>query len=208
MNCVPISLADLFWQALEELAGSTHSLRKSAKPKATRDPRSDHRSVGEILREPPTLPDRVIAALNGSEPRTAVFLYRAGALYPAYRTSALIDDLRADSICRSRCCTRGDRRRLRPQIHGPHRAGVRLSRHDRSPRDERLRDSVKIQDLFRRAIGRPIEKVIQVDLSDEAIVAHEIDEYVATETSVEHLEDCSTPTRRRSATPASPPTSG
>jgi hypothetical protein len=27
--------------------------------------------------------------------RTAVFLYRAGALYPAYRTSTLIDDLRS-----------------------------------------------------------------------------------------------------------------
>ena len=44
---------------------------------------------------PRRLPDRVIAAVEElAGERTAVFLYRAGALFPAYRTSTLIDDLR------------------------------------------------------------------------------------------------------------------
>jgi hypothetical protein len=53
------------------------------------------RSVSEILQLPPSLPDRVVAAVDElASERAAVFLYRAGALYPAYRTSTLIDDLR------------------------------------------------------------------------------------------------------------------
>src|SRR5262249_7090683 len=65
-----------------EAAGNPHKLRET------------YAAVGEILREPPTLPDRVIAEVSQCEERTAVFLYRAGALYPAYRTSTLLDDLR------------------------------------------------------------------------------------------------------------------
>lgn len=56
--------------------------------------REVYAAVGELLREPPTLPDRVVAAVADSDERTAVILYRAGALYPAYRTSTLLDDLR------------------------------------------------------------------------------------------------------------------
>jgi hypothetical protein len=53
------------------------------------------RSVSEILHLPPSLPDRVVAAVEElAGDRASVFLYRAGALYPAYRTSTLIDDLR------------------------------------------------------------------------------------------------------------------
>jgi len=48
---------------------------------------------------------------------------------------------------------------------------------------------VKIRELFRGDIERPIETVIHVDLSDEAIVAHEIDEYVVTENIREQLEE-------------------
>jgi hypothetical protein len=96
VNCVPISLADLFWQALEE-AGWLEALfeqeRQAEGDSATLTQIIE--SVGEVLREPPTLPDRVLGALNGCEPRTAAFLYRAGALYPAYRTSALLEDLRS-----------------------------------------------------------------------------------------------------------------
>ena len=40
---------------------------------------------------------------------------------------------------------------------------------------------MKIKDLFRGDIERPIETVIHVDLSDEQIVADEIDEYVVTD---------------------------
>jgi hypothetical protein len=48
---------------------------------------------------------------------------------------------------------------------------------------------VKIKDLFRGDIERPIETVIHVDLSDEQIVAHEIDEYVVTDNIRRQLEE-------------------
>lgn len=96
VRCMAISLADLMWQALEE-AGWLNPLIQ-----AERDAEGDEGalrevidSVGEILRQPPALPDRVLAALEDADERTAAFLYRAGALYPAYRTSTLLDDLRS-----------------------------------------------------------------------------------------------------------------
>ncbi|MEJ7655479.1 MAG: BREX system P-loop protein BrxC [Thermoleophilaceae bacterium] len=48
---------------------------------------------------------------------------------------------------------------------------------------------MKIRELFRGDIARPIETVIHVDLSDEATVAHEIEEYVVTENIREHVEE-------------------
>ncbi|MFN0154669.1 MAG: BREX system P-loop protein BrxC [Gaiella sp.] len=48
---------------------------------------------------------------------------------------------------------------------------------------------MKIKDLFRGDIKRPIETVIHVDLSDEQIVAHEIDEYVVTDNIRSNLEE-------------------
>jgi len=97
VRCAAISLAELFWQALDaegwidelvsqerDAAGNVTALREI------------YRAVGEILRVSPSLPERVIAAVDElADERTAVFLYRAGALYPAYRTSTLIDDLRS-----------------------------------------------------------------------------------------------------------------
>ena len=47
---------------------------------------------------------------------------------------------------------------------------------------------MKIQDIFRRPIGRMIEEVIKVDLADEDIVALELDEYVATDHILDSLE--------------------
>jgi hypothetical protein len=96
VRCAAISLADLFWQALQD-SGWLETLIEQER-EAQGDPRAleeVYRSVGEVLREPPSLTDRVLAALDGCEERTAAFLYRAGALYPAYRTSALLDDLRS-----------------------------------------------------------------------------------------------------------------
>jgi hypothetical protein len=46
---------------------------------------------------------------------------------------------------------------------------------------------VKIQDIFRRPIGRTIEEVIKVDLANEDIVALELDEYVATDHILDSL---------------------
>lgn len=97
VRCAAISLADLFWQALEA-EGWIDELVTQERDAADdlSAQREIYRAVGEILRVPPSLPERVIAAVDelGDE-RTAVFLYRAGALYPAYRTSTLIDDLRS-----------------------------------------------------------------------------------------------------------------
>lgn len=97
LNVAAISLARLFWAALED-AGWMESLIEAEK-EAEGDPSAladVYESVGEVLRDEPSLPDRVRAEVASCDDRTAVFLYRAGSLYPAYRTSSLLDDLRAD----------------------------------------------------------------------------------------------------------------
>lgn len=97
VRCAAISLADLFWQALEAEGWIDELVSQERDAAGDENAQRDiYRAVGEILRVPPSLPERVIAAVDelGDE-RTAVFLYRAGALYPAYRTSTLIDDLRS-----------------------------------------------------------------------------------------------------------------
>lgn len=97
IGCASVSLADLFWQALEESAYLDELVAQERIANETSNGdalREVHAAVGEILREPPTLPDRVITQVSDYDERTAVFLYRAGALYPSYRTSTLLDDLR------------------------------------------------------------------------------------------------------------------
>ena len=97
LNVAAISLARLFWAALED-AGWMESLIEAEK-EAEGDPSAladVYESVGEVLRDEPSLPDRVRAEVASCDDRTAVFLYRAGSLFPAYRTSSLLDDLRAD----------------------------------------------------------------------------------------------------------------
>ena len=97
ISCAAISLADLFWDALDE-SGYLDELiadeREATEASDSSALREVHAAVGEILREPPTLTDRVIAEVADCDERTAVFLYRAGSLYPGYRTSTLLDDLR------------------------------------------------------------------------------------------------------------------
>lgn len=97
VSCAAVSLADLFWAALEE-SGYLEELidqeRQATEVSDLEALREIYAAVGEILRQPPTLPDRVIEEVSDCDERTAVFLYRAGALYPAYRTSTLLDDLR------------------------------------------------------------------------------------------------------------------
>ena len=97
IGCASVSLADLFWQALEESAYLEELISQERKAIETSNSdalRDVYAAVGEILREPPTLPDRVVDYVSDYDERTAVFLYRAGALYPSYRTSTLLDDLR------------------------------------------------------------------------------------------------------------------
>lgn len=93
--CSSVSLAKLFWQALDESGFLDELIAQERDAADDRDALRDvYDAVGEILREPPTLPDRVVAEVADTDERTAVLLYRAGALYPAYRTSTLLDDLR------------------------------------------------------------------------------------------------------------------
>jgi len=96
VRCAAISLADLFWQALEAEGWIEELIAQETASDGDETTLLEiFRSVSEILRLPPSLPDRVAAVVEefGDE-RTSVFLYRAGALFPAYRTSTLIDDLR------------------------------------------------------------------------------------------------------------------
>ena len=96
VRCAAISLADLFWQALEAEGWIDELIAQETDADGDEAVLTDiFRSVSEILRLPPSLPDRVVAAVEQfDEQRISVFLYRAGALFPAYRTSTLIDDLR------------------------------------------------------------------------------------------------------------------
>lgn len=95
VGCAAVSLARLFWQALEESGYMEELVAEERRCQGRLEEFSRFvESVGELLRERPTLPDRVITEVKAASQRTAVVLYRAGALYPAYRTSTLLDDLR------------------------------------------------------------------------------------------------------------------
>jgi hypothetical protein len=92
INCVAVSLADLFWLAIEE-SGRLDAIiaaEKDGRPNGLEDAIE---SVGHILRRSPSLTTRIVTAVDAVSPRSAVFLYRAGALYPALRTSGLLDEL-------------------------------------------------------------------------------------------------------------------
>lgn len=94
VNCASVSLADLFWDAVSD-SGWEDAL-VDAERDAPNDPSAladVMDSIGEILKQEPSLTDRVVASLEGLPDKTAVFLYRAGALYPAMRTSGLLDEL-------------------------------------------------------------------------------------------------------------------
>lgn len=94
VNCASVSLADLFWTAISD-SGWEDALI-DAEREAPNDPvalADVMDSIGEILKQEPSLTDRVAASLDGLPDKTAVFLYRAGSLYPAMRTSGLLDEL-------------------------------------------------------------------------------------------------------------------
>lgn len=94
IHCASISLAQLFWSALDDSGFLDELIAQERQASGATELNEIFESVGEILRHSPTLPDRVIAAVEQYQhSRTAVFLYQAGVLYPAYRTSTLLDDL-------------------------------------------------------------------------------------------------------------------
>jgi len=95
ITCFAVSLADLFWQALDESGFADQIIQ--AEESNPRDPRTlalVHTSITQILTGPPSLSDRVLGALTSAADCSVAFLYRAGALFPSYRTSAILEDLR------------------------------------------------------------------------------------------------------------------
>jgi hypothetical protein len=90
-----ISLADLFWQAVDESGFYDNIVEAERSMPGDSDVLDDiHKSLREILNTPPTLGARVLAEVEAKPDNCVVLLYRAGSLYPAFRTSALLDDLR------------------------------------------------------------------------------------------------------------------
>lgn len=95
VTAVALSLADLFWEAIDESGFGDQIVAEEHRRRDDPAVLSDVLvSVSQILQGPPSLADRVLRALGEVPERSATFLYRAGALYPCFRTSALLDDLR------------------------------------------------------------------------------------------------------------------
>jgi hypothetical protein len=95
VDVAAISLADLFWQAVDESNFYDSIVDAEAAMPNDPDVLDDvHKSLREILNTSPTLAERVLAAVESKPDNCAILLYRAGALYPVFRTSALLDDLR------------------------------------------------------------------------------------------------------------------
>lgn len=95
VDVAAISLADLFWQAVDESNFYESIVEEERSMPGDSDVLEDvHKSLREILNTSPTLAERVLAAVDSKPDNCAVLLYRAGALYPVFRTSALLDDLR------------------------------------------------------------------------------------------------------------------
>jgi len=90
IGCDAISLAEVFWGALEA-DGQLEMIADAERSGAYEEAQL---AVRQILARPPTLADRIIRRISASRPRSAIFLYRASALYPAHRTSPLLDALR------------------------------------------------------------------------------------------------------------------
>lgn len=95
VECVAVSLAEAFWEAIDQSGMYTELVDQERAADGDPAAQADiHRSVGQLLRLPPSLTQRVAAKLPDPPGRQAAVLYRAGGLYPGYRTSALLDDLR------------------------------------------------------------------------------------------------------------------
>jgi len=95
VECLAISLADLFWEAVDGSGFAEQIVAEEERTGGDPGALADiHTTIWQILSGPPSLADRVLARLKSMPDHAAVVLYRAGALFPSYRTSALLDDLR------------------------------------------------------------------------------------------------------------------
>lgn len=94
INCVVISLSELLWEALDDNDRFADLVELELQAQEDmRRLRQAHRAVAEVLLSTPTIADRILTRLPPRGERTAVFLYRAGALFPAIRTSGVLEDL-------------------------------------------------------------------------------------------------------------------
>ena len=92
ISCLTISLADIFWETLDA-SGHLPALIAAEESGQHGDAQL---AVRQILAQAPTMADRLVERISATgDGRVAVFLYRAGALYPAHRTSTLLDELRS-----------------------------------------------------------------------------------------------------------------
>jgi hypothetical protein len=95
VTAVAVSLADLFWQAVDESGFFDQIVAEEQRRSGDAAVLAEvMTSISQILQGPPSLADRVLRKIGDTPERSATFLYRAGALYPVFRTSALLDDLR------------------------------------------------------------------------------------------------------------------
>lgn len=91
IGCQSISLAEILWEMLEE-NGQLEMIIEAEQAGQYEDAQL---TVRQILASPPTLADRIVErVIERGDEREAIFLYRAGALYPAHRTSPLLDALK------------------------------------------------------------------------------------------------------------------
>ena len=103
IDCDTVSLAAVFWEALEE-DGQLDEIISLERAGAYDEA---HLAVRQVLSARPTLADRIVERVKAKQTeRSAIFLYRAGALYPAHRTSPLLDELKDKVDGPSRCSTR------------------------------------------------------------------------------------------------------
>jgi hypothetical protein len=95
VKCASLSLADLFWEAIDD-SGDFDGIvaEEKARPDDPKALADINQTVNEILRDEPSLSQRVMQRMESFPPTSVAVLYRAGALYPAYRTSSLLEDLR------------------------------------------------------------------------------------------------------------------
>ena len=95
VQCTSISLADLLWEAIDD-SGDFDAIiaEEKARPGDPKVLEDINQTINEILRDEPTLSQRVMQRMEAFPSRSVAVLYRAGSLYPAYRTSSLLEDLR------------------------------------------------------------------------------------------------------------------
>ena len=99
VTSISISLAEVLWAALDESGWTSELFSQERDAASDRGAQAEvHKAVAELLRRPKPFSTRVIETINertAGDERSAVFLYRAGSLYPSFRTSGLLDDLRS-----------------------------------------------------------------------------------------------------------------